>query len=435
MFTPSQKCSQILSSCSQRNQVMTLLEENEIRNYYLSLIGDSKLSLQGVIDKISQELAADYGSLMNYSPAVVKKTLYYQNQRVVSVDGKTVVSLGRMKENDIVQNDLNVSRINCLIFIYQNKMAILDSWSLNGTICTNMKTGEEFETCHGRRRIITFDRYDVIMIKTHGGSIIINPEKCLVCEVNPKQVLLSCGHLEVCHLCYRKIKNSSDSEILCSKCFLPIRGLLGKGTKIFRSFNPENKPFPFNVLNYPCSPIPLSSSASFEDSDSVDPWQDSEDLWQELLSSSFSSSSENEIRINQSSIRVIPSPILVKGSEGSGKRKRLQEKRLQEKIDENVCHKKSPTKKIKLLEPRQIVKSETSIAPQEHTYQIKPEIIRRSLSEKSCLTGIYIKSIIHCRVSPRTQFSSQPNKIHRQPSSIPRSLSFPSRITKQKIPY
>ena len=43
METPSQRCSQILSGCSQRNRVMTLNEENEIRDYYLSLIGDKEL--------------------------------------------------------------------------------------------------------------------------------------------------------------------------------------------------------------------------------------------------------------------------------------------------------------------------------------------------------------------------------------------------------
>ena len=43
MDSTSQRCSQILASCSQRNQVMTLHEENEIRDYYLSLLGDKEL--------------------------------------------------------------------------------------------------------------------------------------------------------------------------------------------------------------------------------------------------------------------------------------------------------------------------------------------------------------------------------------------------------
>nr|QBK90904.1 MAG: C3HC4 type zinc finger protein [Pithovirus LCPAC201] len=399
---------------------MTLHEENEIRDYYLSLLGDNELSFQGLINKISQELATDYGSLMNYSPTIAKKTFYYpnQNQKIDTIKNKVVFSIGRMAGNDIVQDDLNVSRINCLIFIYQNKLAILDSWSLNGTICTNMKTGEEFKTYPGSRQIITFHRNDMIMIRTHSGSIIINPEKCLACKINPKQVILSCGHLQICYSCYQQIKNDSASEELCSRCILPIRDLLfGNDTKIFlppNQLDPMDQMFSFNPLNYPHPPEPLKfssgSSPSFEDSSSINPWQVP---ISSSYSSSYSSSSDGEIRINQLSVAIRPSPILIRGSEGSNKRKRSQKK----------TNLPLPTKKIKLSEPPNIIISKV---PQENTYQ-KRKIIRRSLSENSCLTGIFVKGVLHCRVSPWGNLSNDSY------SSISRSFSSPSRINEQKI--
>lgn len=446
METPSQRCSQILSGCSQRNRVMTLNEENEIRDYYLSLLGDKELSFRELIDKISQELAADYGSLMNYSPATVKKIPYYpnQNQKIDSIENKVVFSIGRMAENDIVQDDMDVSRINCLIFIYQNKLAFLDSWSLNGTICTNMKTGEEFKTYPGNRRIITFNRNDMIMVRTHSGSVIINPEKCSVCKVNPAQVILNCGHLEICYPCYQQIRNDSTSEELCFKCILPITDLLfGNDMKIFLppdQLDPLDVLFSFNPLNYPHPPKPLvfssCSSMSFDDSNSINPWQ-------ELLSSSYSSSSGDEIKINKLSASVRPSPILIEGSEGLNKRKRSRKK----------TNLQPSAKKIKLSELPRISKSKTlsslrngvlpdsekfeELPSQEHTHQ-KGRLVRRSLSENSCLTGIFVKGVLHCRVSPwgnlsKGNHSTISNKIRWQPSSLPRSFSSPSRITKQKI--
>nr|QBK91191.1 MAG: C3HC4 type zinc finger protein [Pithovirus LCPAC202] len=406
---------------------MTPYEENEIRNYYLSLIGDSKLSFHGIIDKIYRELAVEYGSLMDYSPAVIKKTLYYpnQNQKIDSIENKMVFSVGRLSENDIMQNNMGVSRINCLVFIYQNRLTILDSWSLNGTICTNMNTGQEFKTYSGRRRIITFPRNDEIMIRTHGGNIIINPKRCLKCEVGPRQVILSCGHLEICYPCYQQIKNNSDSDELCSKCIFPICDLLGKGVKIFLPIDQldfSDKGVSFDSVNYPSPPDPLSSSSlsSSSSSSSLPNFYDHSSYsnlinpWQEPISSSFSSSSGSEINISQLSGSALPSPILVRGSEGLNKRKRSQKK----------TNLSQPTKKTKLSKPLRISKSNS--LPQEKTYQ-KGKIIKRSLSEDSCLTGIFVRGVLHCRVSPWGNISS--NNF----SAISRSLSSPSRIAEQKI--
>ena len=358
MDSPSQRCSQILASCSQRDQILTLDEEEEIRNYYLSIIDDKKLSFQDKINKIKTELATEYGSLMNYSSARIKRISYYpgKNQGIDLIENKSIFSIGRFPENEIAFENNYVSRINCLIFLYQNKLVVLDSWSLHGTCCINIKTGQRFMSYPGHRQIMIFSGNDTVMVGTYGGDIIINPERCAECKTGPKQVCLSCGHLEICYLCYRRFLDDQNSDALCSKCILPIVNLLGKETKIFLPLDPsENFRIPERLsglvvtTNFPLYDPDEDVSSSSDSFDSATPWQ-------EMSSFEFSSSPSPEgLKINQfskndRSYSSVDSDFSENES-SSGKRKRLPEK------SKNGVLNQPPAKRIKPLTIRSLVSS------------------------------------------------------------------------------
>ena len=70
-------------------------------------------------------------------------TLRYKNQEVKLDDSKPVLHLGRADDNDLVVNNLLISRLHCRIELTRGKIRLIDE-STNGTFILNNKGQELF---------------------------------------------------------------------------------------------------------------------------------------------------------------------------------------------------------------------------------------------------------------------------------------------------
>lgn len=135
-------------------------------------------------------------------------------------------TVGRLPLNDIVINNMlnSISRIHFIVFFANNKVVLMDTWSLNGTSTVNNSTLEEVKSAPHNRTMISFDIGVRFMIKIENYAIVFNQDMksqntkdCLICVENPRSIRFGCGHSCTCEICAKIIIESTNSCPICKQ--------------------------------------------------------------------------------------------------------------------------------------------------------------------------------------------------------------------------
>jgi len=141
-------------------------------------------------------------------------------------------TVGRHSMNDIIVDDpySQVSRIHFVVFFANNKIVILDTWSLHGTSTIKNSTQEEVSSTIGNRKMISFDVGVRFMIRIEGFTLIFNQDlqsstakDCIICCSNPRSMRFECGHSTTCEECARIIMNGTMTCPICKQHVSTIR--------------------------------------------------------------------------------------------------------------------------------------------------------------------------------------------------------------------
>lgn len=140
-----------------------------------------------------------------------------------------ITSIGRITSSSIQLNGIDISRIQCIIFIVGTKIMILDTWSLYGTITKHCKTGKIYSSVPGERNLIAYNIDETFQLTIGTYNITINPdeekiksphikqteEKCCICLDKPRTIRLSCGHACMCEDCAKQVMASTAKCPMC----------------------------------------------------------------------------------------------------------------------------------------------------------------------------------------------------------------------------
>ena len=135
-------------------------------------------------------------------------------------------TVGRHLVNDIIIDDPlgTVSRIHFAVFFANNKIVILDTWSLHGTSTIKNSTHEKVSSTMGDRKIISFDIGVRFMIQIESFTLIFNQDmesptakNCIICCSNPRSMRFKCGHCTTCEECTKIIMNGSMCCPICKE--------------------------------------------------------------------------------------------------------------------------------------------------------------------------------------------------------------------------
>ena len=140
-----------------------------------------------------------------------------------------ITSIGRITSSSIQLDGIDISRIQCIIFIVGTKIMILDTWSLYGTITKHCKTGKIYGSVPGERNLIAYNIDETFQITIGSYNITINPdedkiksphtekteEKCCICLDKPRTIRLPCGHACMCEDCAREVMASTAKCPIC----------------------------------------------------------------------------------------------------------------------------------------------------------------------------------------------------------------------------
>ena len=179
----------------------------------------------------------------------LKYQLRINNQNIGTIKSDHgVFTFGRFEENDINDQDISISRIQCFIFIINDNLYIMDGWSLCGTRTVSIN-GNKCNLKHSvpnNRMLLRFNRRDIIHLQCGDENpktglyidLIINPKECIICRDKARVIRNSCGHYILCNDCYYTLNNKRWSRN-CPLCGKPIRATLIENKSIATYHQPS----------------------------------------------------------------------------------------------------------------------------------------------------------------------------------------------------
>jgi len=217
--------SQALITSSQANNVLSQVDEEATRDYYISVM-DSKIPFADKKSRILEELGRELIELIpagdirnNEITYTLVSNIMTESPVVISTDG-SIITCGRLEENDIVVRSGTVSRVQFILFHIGDQILILDSWSANGTEVDQDETVKSSKPCS--RRLLRFrdDEQITIILPNWRYRIYINAKSCIVCMDRVRQVRLGCNHAVLCYDCYLNIEENINRS--CPICREPL---------------------------------------------------------------------------------------------------------------------------------------------------------------------------------------------------------------------
>mmetsp|Transcript_21491 Transcript_21491/g.52245 ORF Transcript_21491/g.52245 Transcript_21491/m.52245 type:complete len:265 (-) Transcript_21491:8-802(-) len=140
---------------------------------------------------------------------------------VTEVDSE-VFSIGRHYDCDIqVQDDLSVSRMNVWVFNFPGGLVVVDGWSLSGTRVSGMpESAETMQSMPGARRTLVLPHDEPVSLLLGAKTVVtFNGKTCLICQENPRNAQLSCGHQAFCQDCAARLVGTA-----CPLCRTLVEG-------------------------------------------------------------------------------------------------------------------------------------------------------------------------------------------------------------------
>jgi hypothetical protein len=188
-----------LIASSVNNLMLSHEEIKEMRDFYLGLIDCDN---PNTIFETLQEMLLKQLKINK----IEKQITLFLNNQFISVS--LPIALGRMNDNKVIygnSQDLECSRINTILLGCENKIYIIDFWSLTGTyvLCDGIS---KFSTPNFRKSIIC-DINETLKIKIGETNIICNPPECIICKSYIREIKFLCGHFVSCKECSMKINS------------------------------------------------------------------------------------------------------------------------------------------------------------------------------------------------------------------------------------
>jgi hypothetical protein len=115
-------------------------------------------------------------------------------------------------------SDQSMSRLHCIIINCEDKIYVIDYWSVCGT-CVKQDNIEHFSFV-GNRKSIILDKYKPFTLTCGATSIGFNTPKCVICKSSPRYITLKCGHNLMCQECFDTLNETSKVCPYCNKDML-----------------------------------------------------------------------------------------------------------------------------------------------------------------------------------------------------------------------
>lgn len=135
--------------------------------------------------------------------------------------------IGQKQGVDVICNSSDVSRVHVFVFVTQNKIVVLDYFSLHGTKCVSRSSSEELSSSleTGRRPMI-FDLDEAFVLQVaQSTKIKFSTKHCLICLTSPREVRFpKCHHSAVCNSCQKHVthcplcREPVGNNVLVSNC-------------------------------------------------------------------------------------------------------------------------------------------------------------------------------------------------------------------------
>ena len=95
-----------------------------------------------------------------------------------------ILILGRYDNCDIKITNAHVSRYHVVMFMYREAIVVLDSWSLVGTVCTDMNMAYTRRTVQDERKLLIYPANTPLHMLLGQHCIVFNPQPCMRCDKN-----------------------------------------------------------------------------------------------------------------------------------------------------------------------------------------------------------------------------------------------------------
>jgi hypothetical protein len=217
--------SEIFSTVVSSRAVFCSENTLESRDEYSTLIeyddGKARLEKQIVLPALNK-----LGIAMTKSIPIKIRVINMSTMDHMDYVKTDTFTVGRYPINDIIINaPFNaISRIHFIAFCANNKIVIMDTWSLNGTSTVNNSTKEKVVSTIGKRKMISFDIGVRFMIKIENYTLIFNQDMkstnskdCIVCCENPRNMRFNCGHSSTCEECTKIIMANTNRCPICKQ--------------------------------------------------------------------------------------------------------------------------------------------------------------------------------------------------------------------------
>ena len=208
----------------------TQLEAEQLRLDYLSLIESpdwkAKILELAKAIKVMSGLDGDSATKTNKNDY----TLLYGGEIYSFPPDQTVITIGRNKGCDILlsQNDNSASRLNLVIFLFNETILIVDPGSFLGVRTEKRGTSGKpiVNSVPSRRALLQFDR-DEFYILTIGQCqrLVGTPKTCVICTAMPREYRNDCGHFLMCRGCADRVIKGNNQ---CPMCRKAVSGPLAK---------------------------------------------------------------------------------------------------------------------------------------------------------------------------------------------------------------
>lgn len=192
-------------------------EKYEYRKSYIRLIeADNPMNtLIEIMKKIVMDNKLQLSNNNNLTIKHESKTLEFN---------QPVITIGRLPCCTIKIKDMRISRIHCLVFVFDEFIFITDPGSLCGLKIKTYNPKNEFIIAPKNGGVIKLARDEYFELSIYYldsklnlnlvvSTLVFQPKICMVCMVNARDYLADCGHFTMCKNCAKQIKNK-----FCNKC-------------------------------------------------------------------------------------------------------------------------------------------------------------------------------------------------------------------------
>lgn len=193
-------------------QITNKLDSKTARIIYEALI--TKSNGRELLREIARNLIKCLGSGNGFK----NKPLYIMHENRCHIfRNRSVITVGRIPENDLVIDNKSVSRLHLVIFIFETDIYVIDFASAFGTKTLKRSSDKEcINVIKENQNVLSFSTDEAAILNLADREILtLSPRECIVCLKNLRQVIYSCDHFVACDMCTENIKKTNNQCPLC----------------------------------------------------------------------------------------------------------------------------------------------------------------------------------------------------------------------------